>query len=92
MKRRTFIAGLLDPVGAGVVESLARPGGNVTGFALPEYAFGGKWLELLKQVAPNVTRVAAIRDDSRPGGFAEFGAIQMAAPSRATPPRSRAPR
>ena len=73
-------AGANDPVGAGLVESLARPGGNVTGFALPEYAFSGKLLELLKQVAPNVTRVAVIRD-STPGGFAEFGAIQNAAPS-----------
>jgi putative ABC transport system substrate-binding protein len=73
-------AGTIDPVGAGLVESLARPGGNVTGFALPEYGFSGKWLELLKQVAPNVTRVAVIRDSS-PGGFAEFGAIQGAAPS-----------
>jgi putative ABC transport system substrate-binding protein len=74
-------AGANDPVGAGLVESLARPGGNVTGFALPEYAFSGKWLELLKQVAPNVTRVAVIRDSSTPGGIAEFGAIQGAAPS-----------
>jgi putative ABC transport system substrate-binding protein len=74
-------AGLFDPVGAGVVESLARPGGNLTGFASPEYAFSGKWLELLKQVAPNVTRVAVIRDSSTPGGIGEFGAIQSTAPS-----------
>jgi putative tryptophan/tyrosine transport system substrate-binding protein len=73
-------AGAIDPVGAGLVESLARPGGNVTGFSVGEYGFSGKWLELLKQVAPNVTRVAVIRD-SGPGGFAEFGAIQNAAPS-----------
>jgi putative ABC transport system substrate-binding protein len=73
-------AGLLDPVGAGVVASLARPGGNVTGFSLQEFGFSGKWLELLKQVAPNVTRAAVIRP-SGPGGFAEFGAIQNAAPS-----------
>jgi putative ABC transport system substrate-binding protein len=70
-----------DPVGQGLVASLARPGGNATGFSVGEYGFSGKWLELLKQVAPNVTRVAVIRDDSRPGGFAELGAIQMAAPS-----------
>jgi putative ABC transport system substrate-binding protein len=63
-----------------LVASLARPGGNVTGFAFPEYGFSGKWLELLKQVAPNVTRVAVIRESS-PGGFAEFGAVQSAVPS-----------
>ena len=57
-----------DPVGAGLVESLARPGGNLTGFALPEFGFSGKWLELLKQVAPNVTRVAVIRSTG-PGGI-----------------------
>ena len=68
-------AGVIDPVGRGVVASLARPGGNVTGFALPEYAFGGKWLELLKQVAPNVTRVAVIRPTNT-SGIGEFGAIQ----------------
>ena len=72
--------GANDPVGAGLVESLARPGGNVTGFAFPEYGFSGKWLELLKQVAPNVTRAAVIRPTT-PAGFAEFGAIQNAAPS-----------
>ena len=73
-------AGANDPVGAGLVASLARPGGNITRFSVGEYGFSGKWLELLKQVAPNVTRVAVIRD-STPGGFAEFGAIQGAAPS-----------
>jgi putative ABC transport system substrate-binding protein len=73
-------AGANDPVGAGLIASLVRPGGNVTGFSLGEYGFSGKWLEVLKQVAPNVTRVAVIRDSS-PGGFAEFGAIQNAAPS-----------
>jgi putative ABC transport system substrate-binding protein len=73
-------AGVQDPVGAGLVESLARPGGNVTGFGLMEYGFSGKWLELLKQVAPNVTRVAVIRTTG-PGGIGEFGAIQGAAPS-----------
>jgi putative ABC transport system substrate-binding protein len=73
-------AGLTDPVGAGVVASLARPGGNVTGFSLGEYGFSGKWLELLKQVAPNVTRVAVIRATG-PGGIGGFGAIQNVAPS-----------
>jgi putative ABC transport system substrate-binding protein len=73
-------AGFVDPVGVGLVESLARPGGNVTGFALPEWGFSGKWLELLKQVAPNVTRVAVIRPTNA-AGFGEFGAIQNAAPS-----------
>jgi len=73
-------AGLIDPVGAGWVASLARPGGNLTGFALPEFGFSGKWLELLKQVAPNVTRVAVIRSTG-PGGIGEYGAIQNAAPS-----------
>jgi putative ABC transport system substrate-binding protein len=80
-------AGAQDPVGAGLVASLARPGGNVTGFGMPEYGFSGKWLELLKQVAPNVTRVAVIRPSvpvirpSALGNFGEFGAIQNAAPS-----------
>jgi putative ABC transport system substrate-binding protein len=73
-------AGLNDPVGAGLVESLARPGGNVTGFSNGEFGFSGKWLELLKQVAPDVTRVAVIRTTGT-GGIGEFGAIQNAAPS-----------
>jgi putative ABC transport system substrate-binding protein len=73
-------AGLYDPVGRGLVESLARPAGNVTSFSVGEYGFSGKWMELLKQVAPNVTRVAVIRDSS-PAAFAEFGAIQNGAPS-----------
>ena len=55
-----------DPVGAGFVDSLARPGGNVTGFMLFEYSMSGKWLELLKQIAPGVTRVAVLRDPARP--------------------------
>src|SRR5271167_1994858 len=58
---------VVDPVGSGYVESLARPGGNVTGFLLFEYSLAGKWLELLKQVAPDVTRAAVLRDaDVRP--------------------------
>jgi putative tryptophan/tyrosine transport system substrate-binding protein len=76
-------AGVVDPVGRGVVASLAQPGGNVTGFALLEYGFSGKWLELLKQVTPNVNRVAVIRDAESSGASAEFGAIQSVAPSLA---------
>jgi ABC-type uncharacterized transport system substrate-binding protein len=70
-----------DPVGAGYVNSLARPGGNATGFLLFEYGIGGKWLELLKQVAPGVTRVAALRDPAISAGLGVFGAIQSAAQS-----------
>jgi len=72
---------VFDPVGAGLVESLARPGGNVTGFMNTEYSIAGKWLELLKQVAPSVTRVAVFRDTATPTGSAMFGVIQGAAPS-----------
>jgi putative ABC transport system substrate-binding protein len=70
-----------DPVGAGFVDSLARPGANATGFMPFEYSMAGKWLELLKQIAPNVTRVAVLRDASSPTGTAQFGAIQWVAPS-----------
>ena len=70
-----------DPVGAGVVDSLSRPGGNATGFMLLEYSSSGKWLELLKQVVPNVTRAAVLRDPANPAGSAQFGAIQAVAPS-----------
>jgi putative tryptophan/tyrosine transport system substrate-binding protein len=72
---------LIDPVGAGFVESLARPGGNATGFLLFEYGLSGKWLELLKQIAPGVTRVAVLRDPAIASGIGQFGAIQSAAPS-----------
>jgi putative ABC transport system substrate-binding protein len=71
----------VDPVGAGVVESLARPGGNATGFMSYEYSLGGKWLELLKQVAPTVSRAAVLRNPAFPSGLAQFGAIQAVAPS-----------
>jgi putative ABC transport system substrate-binding protein len=71
----------VDPVGAGFVDSLARPGGNVTGFLSFEYSLGGKWLELLKQLAPQVTRVAVLRDSVTASGPAQFGAIQAVAPS-----------
>jgi putative ABC transport system substrate-binding protein len=70
-----------DPVGAGYVESLARPGANVTGFTGYEFALSGKWLELLKEVAPRVTRAAILRDPAIAAGPAEFAAIQAVAPS-----------
>jgi putative ABC transport system substrate-binding protein len=70
-----------DPVGAGFVASLARPGGNSTGFTSFEYSLASKWLELLKEIAPRVTRAAVIRDPSNPGGIGEFAAIQGAAAS-----------
>ena len=74
-------AGLFDPVGAGLVTSLARPGGNTTGFASFEYGLSVKWLELLKQVAPRVTRVAVLRDSLTPVGIGQLAAIQGVAPS-----------
>ena len=70
-----------DPVGAGFVDSLARPGGNATGFMKFEYSLSGKWLELLKQIAPGVTRAAVLRDPAIPSGIGQFGAIQAVAPS-----------
>ncbi len=68
-----------DPVGAGLVDTLARPGGNVTGFMLFEYSSSGKWLELLKQIAPRLTRAAVLRDSANPAAIAQFGAIQATA-------------
>jgi putative ABC transport system substrate-binding protein len=70
-----------DPVGAGFVETLARPGGNATGFTPYEYSISGKWLELLKEIIPRVTRAAVLRDTSIAVGLAQFGAIQAVAPS-----------
>jgi putative tryptophan/tyrosine transport system substrate-binding protein len=70
-----------DPVGAGFVNTLARPGGNATGFMNFEYGMGIKWLELLKEIAPGVTRVAVLRDTTNPTGIAMFGVIQAIAPS-----------
>jgi ABC-type uncharacterized transport system substrate-binding protein len=70
-----------DPVGAGFVDSLARPGGNATGFTSLEYGMGGKWLELLKQIMPGVTRAAIIRDPVISSGSGQFGAVQAVAPS-----------
>jgi len=76
-------ANVVDPVGAGYVASLARPGGNITGFTSFEYSIGGKWLELLKQIAPRVTRIAVIRDPAIAAGIGQFAAIQSAALSPA---------
>ena len=70
-----------DPVGAGLVDSLARPGGNATGFTSFAYDIGGKWLELLKEIAPRVTRAAVIRDAATTAGVGQWSAIQTAAPS-----------
>ena len=72
---------VLDPVGAGFVDSLARPGGNATGFIMFEYSQSAKWLELLKEIAPSVTRVAVIRDPAMAGGTGQYGAIASAASS-----------
>ena len=75
-------ASVIDPVGAGFVASLARPGGNTTGFSAFEYSLSGKWLELLKELAPNVTRAAVLRDPSLAAGIGQFAAIQaLASPS-----------
>ena len=74
-------ANVTDPVGAGFVNSLARPGGNVTGFMIYEYSLSGKWLEMLREVAPNVTRAAVIRNPDNPVGVALFSAIQSQAQS-----------
>jgi putative tryptophan/tyrosine transport system substrate-binding protein len=73
--------GVSDPVGAGLVDTLARPGGNITGFMIFEYSLSGKWLELLKRIAPDVTRAAVLRGSDNPAGIAQFGAIQAVAQS-----------
>ena len=70
-----------DPVGSGFVTSLSRPGGNATGFLQFEYSLSGKWLELLKEIAPGVTRVAVLRDPAVPAGIGQFAVIQSVAPS-----------
>jgi putative ABC transport system substrate-binding protein len=74
-------ANVADPVGAGFVDSLARPGGNATGFMNFEFGMSGKWLELLKQIAPRVTQAAVIWDSTQGSGTIQFGAIQAVAPS-----------
>jgi putative ABC transport system substrate-binding protein len=70
-----------DPIGAGFVDSLARPGSNATGFTTFEYGIAAKWLELLKEIAPTVKRVAVLRDPGNPAGSGQWGAIQSVAPS-----------
>ena len=72
---------IADPVGAGFVASLARPGGNATGFTMFEYGMSGKWLELLKEIAPRVTRAVVLRDPAIASGIGQFGALQAVAPS-----------
>jgi putative tryptophan/tyrosine transport system substrate-binding protein len=72
--------GVIDPVGAGFVESMARPGGNTTGFALFEYAIAAKWLQLLREIAPSVTRAAVLRDSTVAAGTGQFAAIQAVGP------------
>src|SRR3984893_5174882 len=68
-------AGVSDPVGAGFVDTLAQPSGNVTGFMIFEYSLSGKWLELLKEIAPRLMRAAVLRDSANPAGIAQFGAV-----------------
>jgi putative ABC transport system substrate-binding protein len=85
LKRTTPIVpivfvGVIDPVGSGLVASLARPGGNATGFTLFEYAIAAKWLELIKEIAPGVTRVAVLRDPAIAAGIGQFAAVQTVAP------------
>jgi putative tryptophan/tyrosine transport system substrate-binding protein len=72
---------VIDPVGAGYVDSLARPGGNATGFTIYEYSMSGKWLELLKEISPGITRAAVLRDPAVASGPGQFAAIQAVAPS-----------
>ena len=71
---------VIDPVGSGLIESMAHPGGNVTGFTQFEYSLAGKWLELLKEIAPNLSRVAVLRDATRGPGIGQFAVIQAMAP------------
>lgn len=75
--------GVTDPVGAGLVDALSRPGGNITSFMNFEYSSSGKWLELLRQIAPGVTRAAVLLDTADPAAIGEFGVIQAAAQSLA---------
>jgi putative ABC transport system substrate-binding protein len=74
-------AQVIDPVGSGFVETMARPGGNVTGFTQFEYSLAGKWLDLLKEVVPGITRVAVVRDPTRGPGIGQFAVIQAMAPT-----------
>jgi putative ABC transport system substrate-binding protein len=72
---------VVDPVGSGLVESMARPGGVTTGLVAFEYALSSKWIELLKEIAPGVTQAAVLRDPANPSGIGQFAAIQTVAPS-----------
>ena len=71
---------VIDPVGSGLIASMSRPGGNATGFVIFEYALAAKWLQLLKEVAPGVTRAAVLRDPNSAAGIGQFAAIQAVAP------------
>jgi putative ABC transport system substrate-binding protein len=77
---------VIDPVGSGYVESMARPGGNITGFTQFEYSLAGKWLDLLMEIAPRTSRVAVLRDTTRGPGIAQFAVIQALAPARGVEP------
>ncbi|WP_024520754.1 ABC transporter substrate-binding protein [Bradyrhizobium sp. Tv2a-2] len=77
---------VIDPVGSGYVESMARPGGNVTGFTQFEYSLAGKWLDLLMEIAPRTSRVAVLRDPTRSTGIGQFAVIQAMAPARGVEP------
>ena len=76
----------VDPVGSGYVESMARPGGNITGFTQFEYSLAGKWLVLLMEIAPRTSRVAVLRDPTRAAGIGQFAVIQGTAPARGVEP------
>ena len=77
---------VVDPVGSGYIESMARPGGNITGFTQFEYSLAGKWLDLLLEIAPGTTRVAVLRDPTRASGIGQFAVIQAMAPARRVEP------
>jgi ABC-type uncharacterized transport system substrate-binding protein len=77
---------VVDPVGSGYVEGMARPGGNITGFTQFEYSLAGKWLDLLLEIAPGTTRVAVLRDPTRGAGIGQFAVIQAMAPARGVEP------
>jgi putative tryptophan/tyrosine transport system substrate-binding protein len=77
---------VVDPVGSGYVESMARPGGNITGFTQFEYSLAGKWLDLLMEIAPRTSRVAVLRDPTRGAGIGQFAVIQALAPARGVEP------
>ena len=77
---------VVDPVGSGYVESMARPGGNITGFTQFEYSLAGKWLDLLMEIAPRTSRVAVLRDPTRASGIGQFAVIQALAPARGVEP------